>query len=156
MSCAIEPAIVLAAYAEPVASGRRVLFIGPAISALLDRLLERGARLVHVCDPSSVRVAEATAKNRSSNLSFSTLSDGHFALRDGAFDVIDDVDAGGWREDRIEQGCRLHTIQPEGADFLAQVTIPDHVPAPDPVCQSIGSDGALGDFAVETGVPEVK
>jgi len=87
MSSAIEPAIVLAAYAEPVASGRRVLFIGPAISALPERLLERGARLVHVCDPDPVRVAEATAKNRSSNVSFSALADGHFALRDGAFDV---------------------------------------------------------------------
>ena len=38
---AIEPAIVLAAYAEPVASGRRVLFVGPAVSALPASLLER-------------------------------------------------------------------------------------------------------------------
>lgn len=93
-SSAIEPAIVLAAYAEPVASGRRVLFVGPAISALPSRLLERGARLVHVCDPDPVRVAEATAKNRSSSVSFSALADGHFALRDGAFDVCIVEDAG--------------------------------------------------------------
>jgi len=93
-SSAIEPAIVLAAYAEPVASGRRVLFVGPAISALPSRLLERGARLVHVCDPDPVRVAEATAKNRSSSVSFSALADGHFALRDGAFDVCLVEDAG--------------------------------------------------------------
>ena len=91
---AIEPAIVLAAYAEPVASGRRVLFVGPAISALPARLLERGARLVHVCDPNPARVAEATAKNRSSNVSFSALADGHFALREGAFDVCIVEDAG--------------------------------------------------------------
>jgi len=91
---AIEPAIVLAAYAEPVASGRRVLFIGPAISALPARLLERGARLVHVCDPDPVRVAEATAKNRSKDVSFSALADGHFALREGAFDVCIVEDAG--------------------------------------------------------------
>jgi SAM-dependent methyltransferase len=94
MSSAIEPAIVLAAYAEPVANGRRVLFIGPAISALPERLLERGARLVMVCDPDPVRVAEATAKNRLGALSFSTLTDGHFALRDGAFDVCIVEDAG--------------------------------------------------------------
>ncbi len=94
MSSAIEPAIVLAAYAEPVASGRRVLFIGPATSALPERLLERGARLVHACDPNATRVAEATAKNRSGNLSFSALADGHFALRDGAFDVCVVEDAG--------------------------------------------------------------
>jgi hypothetical protein len=91
---AIEPAIVLAAYAEPVASGRRVLFIGPAISALPARLLERGARLVHVCDPDPVRIAEATAKNRSKDVSFSALADGHFALREGAFDVCIVEDAG--------------------------------------------------------------
>lgn len=91
---AIEPAIVLAAYAEPVASGRRVLFIGPAVSALPARLLERGARLVHVCDPDPVRVAEATAKNRSKDISFSALADGHFALREGAFDVCIVEDAG--------------------------------------------------------------
>jgi SAM-dependent methyltransferase len=94
MSSAIEPAIVLAAYAEPVANGRRVLFIGPAISALPARLLERGARLVMVCDPDPVRVAEATAKNRLGALSFSALADGHFALRDGAFDVCIVEDAG--------------------------------------------------------------
>jgi SAM-dependent methyltransferase len=94
MSSAIEPAIVLAAYAEPVAHGRRVLFIGPAVSALPTRLLERGARLVHVCDPDPVRVAEATAKNRNGSVSFSALADGHFALREGAFDVCIVEDAG--------------------------------------------------------------
>lgn len=94
MSSVVEPAIVLAAYAEPVVSGRRVLFIGPALSALPERLLERGARLVHVCDPDPVRLAEATAKNRSRNVSFSALADGHFALRDGAFDVCLVEDAG--------------------------------------------------------------
>ena len=88
MSSAIEPAIVLAAYAEPVANGRRVLFIGPAISALPSRLLERGARLVHICDPDPVRVAEATAKNRAKEVSFSALTDRHFALRDCAFEVF--------------------------------------------------------------------
>ncbi len=87
MSSAIEPAIVLAAYTEPVASGRRVLFVGPATSALPAQLLERGARLVHVCDPDPVRLGEATAKNRNGSVSFSALADGHFALRDGAFDL---------------------------------------------------------------------
>jgi hypothetical protein len=94
MSDVIEPAIVLAAYAEPIASGRRVLFVGPASSALPARLVERGARLVHVCDPEPVRLAEATAKNRTSSISFSALADGHFALRDGAFDVCLIEDAG--------------------------------------------------------------
>src|SRR5258706_1633925 len=98
MSSAVEPTFeptsVLAAYAEPVANGRRVLFIGPALSALPAHLVERGARVVHVCDPDPVRVSEATVKNRTGNISFSALSDGHFALRDGAFDVCIVEDAG--------------------------------------------------------------
>jgi hypothetical protein len=89
-----EPTSVLAAYAEPIANGRRVLFIGPALSALPGHLVERGARVVHVCDPDAVRVSEATVKNRTGNISYSALSDGHFALRDGAFDVCIVEDAG--------------------------------------------------------------
>ena len=42
MSSAIEPAIVLAAYAEPVVNGRRVLFIGPALAYGFLRVLSRG------------------------------------------------------------------------------------------------------------------
>src|SRR5688500_20164529 len=87
MSSVVEPTIVLAAYAEPVVSGRRVLFIGPALSALPERLLERGARLVHVCDPDPVRLGEAQAKNRSGYVSFSALAVGLFVLRGGVFVV---------------------------------------------------------------------
>lgn len=98
MSSAVEPTFepssVLAAYAEPIANGRRVLFIGPAVSALPAQLVERGARVVHVCDPDPVRVSEATVKNRTGNISYSALAEGHFALRDGAFDVCIVEDAG--------------------------------------------------------------
>ncbi len=124
---AIEPAIVLAAYAEPVASGRRVLFIGPAISALPYRLLERGARLVHVCDPNPARVAEATAKNSSSNVSFSTLADGHFALRDGAFDVCIVEDAGISDPVALVKKIR-RALTPRGVALLASLNPETRVP----------------------------
>jgi SAM-dependent methyltransferase len=127
MSSAIEPAIVLAAYAEPVASGRRVLFVGPAISALPERLLERGARLVHVCDPDPVRVAEATAKNRSSNVSFSALADGHFALRDGAFDVCIVEDAGITDPVALVKKIR-RALTPRGVAVLAALNPETRVP----------------------------
>jgi SAM-dependent methyltransferase len=127
MSSAIEPAIVLAAYAEPVASGRRVLFIGPAISALPERLLERGARLVHVCDPDPVRVAEATAKNRSSNVSFSALADGHFALRDGAFDVCVVENAGITDPVALVKKIR-RALTPRGVAVLASPNPETRVP----------------------------
>ncbi len=127
MSSAIEPAIVLAAYAEPVASGRRVLFIGPAISALPERLLERGARLVHVCDPDPVRVAEATAKNRSKDISFSALADGHFALRDGAFDVCIVEDAGISDPVALVKKIR-RVLTPRGVALLASPNPETRVP----------------------------
>jgi SAM-dependent methyltransferase len=127
MSSAIEPAIVLAAYAEPVANGRRVLFIGPAISALPERLLERGARLVHVCDPDPVRVAEATAKNRSSSISFSALADGHFALRDGAFDVCIVEDAGITDPIALVKKIR-RALTPRGVALLASLNPETRVP----------------------------
>ena len=124
---AIEPAIVLAAYAEPVASGRRVLFIGPAISALPARLLERGARLVHVCDPDPLRVAEATAKNRSKDVSFSALADGHFALREGAFDVCIVEDAG--ISDPVPLVKKIRrALTPRGVAILASLNPETRVP----------------------------
>jgi SAM-dependent methyltransferase len=123
----IEPAIVLAAYAEPVASGRRVLFIGPAISALPARLLERGARLVHVCDPDPVRVAEATAKNRSKDVSFSALADGHFALREGAFDVCIVEDAGISDPVALVKKIRK-ALTPRGVAILASLNPEARVP----------------------------
>jgi 2-polyprenyl-3-methyl-5-hydroxy-6-metoxy-1,4-benzoquinol methylase len=120
MSSAIEPAIVLAAYAEPVASGRRVLFVGPAASALPGSLVDRGARLVHVCDPDAARVAEATAKNRSNNVSFSTLTDGQLALRDGAFDVCIVEDAGIAEPVSLVKRLRK-ALTPRGVAILATV-----------------------------------
>ena len=127
MSSAIEPSIVLAAYAEPVANGRRVLFIGPAISALPARLLERGARLVMVCDPDPVRVAEATAKNRLGALSFSALTDGHFALRDGAFDVCIVEDAGITDPVALVKKIKK-ALTPRGVALLASLNPETRVP----------------------------
>jgi SAM-dependent methyltransferase len=124
---AIEPAIVLAAYAEPVASGRRVLFVGPAVSALPARLLERGARLVHVCDPDPVRVAEATAKNRAKEVSFSALADGHFALREGAFDVCIVEDAGITDPVALMKKLR-RALTPRGVAILASLNPETRVP----------------------------
>ena len=83
----LEPSIALAAYAEPLASNRRVLVFGNALGSLSLQLLERGARSVHVCDPDAVRVSEATTRNRSTQIAFSSLADSDLALRDGAFDL---------------------------------------------------------------------
>jgi SAM-dependent methyltransferase len=91
----LEPSIALAAYAEPLAANRRVLVFGSALGALSLQLLERGARSVHVCDPDAVRVAEAAARNRSTQIAFSALADSDLSVRDGAFELclIDNLGA---------------------------------------------------------------
>jgi SAM-dependent methyltransferase len=83
----LEPSIALAAYAEPLASNRRVLVFGNALGSLPLQLLERGARSVHVCDPDALRVSEAAARNRSTQIAFSSLADSDLSLQDGAFDL---------------------------------------------------------------------
>ena len=83
----LEPSIALCAYAEPLASNRRVLVFGNALASLSLQLLERGARSVHVCDPDPVRVAEASARNRSTQVSFSSLADSDLSLRDASFEL---------------------------------------------------------------------
>jgi SAM-dependent methyltransferase len=87
-SSSLEPSIALAAYAEPLASNRRVLVFGNALAALSVQLLERGARSVHVCDLDAVRVSEAAARNRSSQISFSSLADSDLSVRDGSFELV--------------------------------------------------------------------
>jgi len=91
----LEPSIALAAYAEPLAANRRVLVFGSALASLSLQLLERGARSVHVCDPDAVRVAEASTRNRSTQISFSSLADSDLSVREGAFELalIDNLGA---------------------------------------------------------------
>lgn len=79
--------MALAAYAEPLADGRRVIVFGDSSSGLAEHLVERGARLVHVYDPDAMRVAEAATRNTSRNISYGPLAEGALAVRDGAFDV---------------------------------------------------------------------
>lgn len=79
--------VALAAYAEAAIEAGRVLVVGEATSPLIERLLERGARLVHVVDPEPTRVAEAATRNTERNVSFAPLGGGGLPIRDGAFDV---------------------------------------------------------------------
>lgn len=83
----IGPSLALAAYAETMIEGRKVIVFGDAGSPLGEALIERGARLVHVSDPDPARAAEGAARNTSSNLSYGPLSEGGLGVRDGAFDV---------------------------------------------------------------------
>jgi len=78
----------LAAFIEPLIEGRRALVFGSALATTPRLLLERGARLVHVCDPAPLRVAEAVERAAAPGLSFSTFSDEVLASREGSFDCV--------------------------------------------------------------------
>jgi SAM-dependent methyltransferase len=78
----------LAAFIEPFIEGRRALVFGSALASTPRLLLERGARLVHVCDPAPLRVAEAAERAAAPGLSFSTFSDETLASREGGFDCV--------------------------------------------------------------------
>jgi hypothetical protein len=95
-SFSMSPSVALAAFADSLLAGHNVLVFGRATNCLWEKLLERGARLVHVCDPDPARVAEAAARNTRQAVSFAPLPNQvSLALRDGAFDVgfIDNLSA---------------------------------------------------------------
>lgn len=84
-----NPSVVMAPYLEPVVRGRRVAVLGDALQPLGQALLERGARLVHVYDPNTTRVAQALAQQQPSRtLMIAPLPEGDLAVRDGAFDAV--------------------------------------------------------------------
>ncbi len=89
--------VALAAYAESLVDGGRVIVFGDASSSLPERLVERGARLVHVYDVDPVRVAEATTRNTSRSIAFAPLSEGGLAVREASFDlaVVENLAEGG-------------------------------------------------------------
>lgn len=80
-------ASALLAFAEPLLDGRRVLVVGDSSDALAERLVDLGARVVHVYDPSPERALAAAPTTSSRTVSVRTLPDGDFEVRDGAFDV---------------------------------------------------------------------
>ncbi len=87
---ALHPALVLSAYLEPLVRGRRVAVLGDVTIGLADRLLQRGARLVHAYDPDAARVAEKLARSASSRQPHPSFAvfDGDLGVRDGAFDTL--------------------------------------------------------------------
>jgi hypothetical protein len=91
----VSPSLALAAYAEAWISGAKVIVFGNALSPLPERLLERGARHVHVYDSDAERVAEATAQGHAKQISYGPLDQAGSTLRDGVFDfgIVEDLSA---------------------------------------------------------------
>lgn len=92
-----RPSSVLAAFVEALVEGRRVVVFGDASSRLSEHVLDRGARLVHVCDADPARLAAAVTRNTAQHISYSPLTAGGLAFREGAFDLglVEDLSASG-------------------------------------------------------------
>jgi hypothetical protein len=78
-----SPSHAICVYAEPLVVGRRVVVVGDASLGLGERLLELGARTVHLYHPGSDRPAGTPVRG----LVVEELPAGEFDVRDGAFDV---------------------------------------------------------------------
>ena len=78
----------LLSYAESLCAQARVLLVGDALSPMPRQLIERGARLVYVCDRNAARRAEAQARGADRNIVFGSLDDGPAALRENFFDLV--------------------------------------------------------------------
>ena len=82
----VTPAHALGIYAEPLAHGRRVIVVGDSSDGLGARMLELGARTVHVFDPVADRATRSTS-SAARGVSIRALPAGDFDVRDGAFDL---------------------------------------------------------------------
>ncbi len=119
MSTPLSAALPLVAYAEALASQARVLIVGDARSPLPRAVLERGARLVHVCDVNAARLAEAQAKNGERAITFGRLDDGPAALREGFFELVlvENLSAEANAEQTLAAVARL--LAPRGVALIA-------------------------------------
>lgn len=86
----VHSSMALAAYLERLVRGRRVAVLGDVTLAFGERLIDRGARLVHVYDPNPARVAEILARSadqKPRHLTHAVL-EADLGVRDGAFDIV--------------------------------------------------------------------
>ena len=109
----------LCVYAEPLAARRRVVVVGDASLGLDERLVELGARTVHVYDPDAERARAHAAPASSRTVTVRELPAGEFDVRDGAFDlaIVPDL---GMIEDRGALLSRLRRlVGNDGATLIA-------------------------------------
>jgi len=83
---AVNVAHALVVYAEPLAARHRVVVIGDSSLGLDARLVELGARIVHVYDPDPVR-ARAHSRLAARGAVIRELPEGDLDVRQGAFDL---------------------------------------------------------------------
>jgi SAM-dependent methyltransferase len=124
----------LAAFIEPFIEGRRVLVFGSALASTPRLLVERGARVVHVCDPAPLRVAEAVERAAAPGLSFSTFSDETLSGREGTFDCVMVENLGAFDARAVVARAR-RLLSPRGVALFVtpnREAIAPLLPAPEP------------------------
>jgi SAM-dependent methyltransferase len=130
---------VLAAFAEPFVESRRVLVFGSSLSLTPRLLIERGARLVHVCDSAPLRVAEASESAGLPGLSFSSLADEALVGREGSFDCVLVEHLGAFDAANLVARVR-RLLAPRGVALFAtpnrEATTP-LLPPPDPTAAAL-------------------
>ena len=123
----LSSSAALSAFAEPFVKARRVVVFGNALSALPRLMLERGARLVHVCDSTVLRATEAAQRYSASGLSYSALGDGDLALRDAAFDTVVVEHLGAFDAKQLVRRARK-LLAPRGVALFATPNRDVHFP----------------------------
>lgn len=81
----LSPIAAALAHIEPLLEKSRVLLIGNALTRVPEMILARGARLCHVADPDSRRVAHAAGQNAERRTTYSHWTES--LVRDGAYDL---------------------------------------------------------------------
>jgi SAM-dependent methyltransferase len=156
MASSLSASLPLVAYVEAFCRQARVLWVGDARSALPKALLERGARLVYVCDRDAARRREAQARSSERAITFGALDDGPAALREGFFDLalIENLAAEQSPKEVLANVSRL--LAPRGVALVA-------APNPEakrPLLTSTKSERALDYYALYDAVistlPEVR
>ena len=114
----VNVAHALCVYAEPLAARRRVVVVGDSSLGLDARLVDLGARTVHVYDPDAAR-AYANGQNAPRGVVVRELPAGEFDVREGAFDLAIVPDLGAI-EDRASLILRVRRlVGPDGAAVIA-------------------------------------
>ncbi len=142
MAPPLSAALPLLSYAEPLCAQARVLVVGNATSELAPLIIERGARLVHVCDSDAGRRAEAQARSSDRNVSFGSLGDGPAALREGFFDLVLFENLAAEREPASALGIVAKLLTRRGAALIM-------VPNPEALSPLLGATGSTSSRPID-------
>jgi SAM-dependent methyltransferase len=128
-------------YGEELAHGARTAVFGSATLGLAEELAARGARVVHVYDPDTARVAEATARSHDRSIFYAPLPEGgDVGVRDGAFDFVLVPDLSLFSDPAAIVELVRRVVSPLGAALIAS----PNADAKAPLVRVANADKALG------------